>query len=236
MKAIMNLGWRRWATILLGASMFASPCILGISGEEASSVNSWIIGICLVLVAWRVPIVSGPLATGLASIMLGVWLLASPFALDFAGTTTAWGAWVTGALTVALSASPAAIFDLAAWLQACRLRRGVRSVSLQQIVRGEKPEYTISPDVLCRWIVERSYRIQRTMREHPSEMEAGMCASGYRACVSDMLTLVRMIDTERAEAGVIRGLRLRAARDIAAHSLSRARQTLPADALRVTNV
>ncbi len=235
MKEMIISQWRRWATVLLGVSLFASPWVFGISGAGASSMNSWIVGTCLVLVTWRVPIVSGAVAAGLSGVALGVWLLASPFALGYFGSTAAWGAWITGALTVALSATPQAIFDLAAWTYGWRLRRGLHNISPQQIARYEEPEETVSPEALCRWIVERSYRIQRTMREHPPQMEAEMCVWGYRSCVNDMITLARMIDKERPEAGPMRRLRLRASRNMAARSLSRARQALPADALRPTH-
>ena len=79
---------RNWATVLLGAYLFIAP---------------WIVGTCIVVATLRVPIVSGPRAAELIRVGLGAWLLASPFVLGFAGSATAWNAWVVGALTLTLT-------------------------------------------------------------------------------------------------------------------------------------
>ena len=78
--------WRKWATVLLGASLFIAPWIFGSFVDGASSANAWIVGACIVVATLRVPIVSGPRAAELIKVALGAWLLASPFALGFAGS------------------------------------------------------------------------------------------------------------------------------------------------------
>ncbi|MDN5696601.1 MAG: SPW repeat protein [Rubrobacter sp.] len=188
------------------------------------------------MVAWRVPIVSGHVAASLISIVLAGWLLISPFALGFAGSTAAWCAWTAGTLALALSVNPEAIFDVAAWPQARRLRHGIRRISPQQIASYEEPVQTVSPQMLSRSIVERAHEIQHTLRRHPPAPESEMCVVGYRSCVADMITLMHMIDKERPEASPLRRLRLNAAQDMAARSLERAQYVIPLYALRITHV
>lgn len=241
MKSVMNLmnvinvgngEWRRWAVLLLGAGLFASTWVLGASGEQASSINAWIVGICLILVAWRLPVLYGPPAVAGVGAVLGVWLLVSPFALAFAGSSEAWVGWSAGALTVALSVTPESVFDLAAWIQAWRLRRDIHRVSPYQIARAEEPEQTISPQRLCRRIVECSHQIHRALLHQPTETEIEMCILGYRACVSDIIKLSCIIDAERLVSGIPRRWRLELARRQSAHALSRAWKRLPPQARR----
>lgn len=241
MKSVMNLinvinvgngEWRRWAVLLLGAGLFASTWVLGASGEQASSVNAWIVGICLILIAWRLPDLYDPPAVAGVGTVLGVWLLVSPFALAFAGSAEAWVGWSVGALTVALSVTPESVFDLVAWIQAWRLRRGIHRVSPYQIACAEEPEQTISPQRLCRRIVERSHQIHRTLLHQPTETEIEMCVLGYRCCARDMIKLSCIIDAERLVIGVPRRWTLELVRRQSAHALSRARKKLPPQALR----
>lgn len=235
MKSTFALGWRGWAAVLLGAALFTTPWLLGTPAEEASATNSWLVGISLVVVAWRLPVVAGHVAASLVSIALAEWLLLSPFALGFAGSAAAWCAWTAGTLALALSVSQEAVFDVAAWLQAWRLRHGILQISPQQIACYEEMVQTLTPQILSRSIVERAHQIQHTMRDRPSESEAEMCIGGYRSCLTDMVTLVHMIDKERPEASLIRRLRLKAAQDMAARSLERARYVIPANALRLSH-
>ena len=100
---VFTLRRRNWAAVLLGAYLFIAPWIFGTFGDEASSANAWIVGTCIVVATLRVPIVSGPRAAELIRVGLGAWLLASPFALGFAGSAAAWNAWVVGALTLTLT-------------------------------------------------------------------------------------------------------------------------------------
>lgn len=235
MKSIFALGWRRWAIILLGAALFITPWVVGAYAEEASSVNSWLVGISLVMVAWRLPIVAGHVVASFLSIALAEWLLISPFALGFAESTAAWCAWAAGALMLALSVSPEAVFDVAAWLRARRLRHGILQLSPQQVACYEELVQTLTPKVLSLSIVERAHQIERTMRKHPSEPEREMCIAGYRSCVSDMVTLVHIIDKERPETSLLRRLRMKIMQNMAAHALERARYVIPANALRLTH-
>jgi SPW repeat len=64
MKAFTT-GWRKWATMSLGAYLFIAPWIFGTSEDEASSANASIVGACILAATLRVPIVPGPRAAEL---------------------------------------------------------------------------------------------------------------------------------------------------------------------------
>lgn len=233
LRELTGPGWSKWTMVVLGAGLFVSPWMIGASAEPASSVNAWLVGVFLA-VAFPLSIVAGRVTVSLLGIALAQWLLIAPFALGFAGSAAAWCAWTAGMLALALSVSSEAVFDAAAWLQAWRLRYGMRLISPQQIAGYEEPAHPVSAQMLTRSIVERAHQIERAMRNHSSQTEAEMCIWGYHACVEDMIMLASMTDKERPGAWPGRRLRLRLYRNMAARSLSRARQVLPTDALRAT--
>jgi hypothetical protein len=223
--------WRDWTTLLIGGCLLFSPWIFGTPGDEASSANAWITGVCVVTLALWALLEAGPRAGELTRVWIGAWLLISPFALGFAGSDMAWNAWIDGVLMVALTDIPNLSFDLQSWLRAKRLGHQARAISPGSIVGYVDPGYAVDPEYLSEQIAECAYQICQTLREHPSELEAGMCALGYRACVSDMFTLVHLIDKELPSAGITRRLRLEVARRRAVRSLSRVRATLPQELL-----
>ena len=148
--------WRKWATVLLGAYLFLAPWIFGTSGDEASSANSWIVGACIAAATLRVPIVSGSRAAGLIKVGLGVWLLASPFALGFAGSGAAWNAWIVGALILALADTLSLAFDFLSWIDSQKMRYQARKISPEKLLLyGEREEH-MHPERLCRQFVECS--------------------------------------------------------------------------------
>jgi hypothetical protein len=102
---------RKWTTVSLGAYLFIAPWLFGTSEDEASSTNAWIVGACIVVATLRVPIVSGPQAAKPIKFGLGAWLLASPFALAFAGSSAAWNAWIVGTLILTLADTLSPAFD-----------------------------------------------------------------------------------------------------------------------------
>jgi hypothetical protein len=219
--------WRDWATLLIGGYLLFSPWIFGASGDEASSANAWVAGICVLMVALWPLLEAGPRAGELTRVGIGVWLLVSPFALGFALSVMAWNAWIVGVLMVALTNIPNLSFDLQSWLRAKRLGHQARAISPGSIVGYVDSGDAVDPEHLSKQIAECAYQICHTLREHPSELEAGMCALGYRACVSDMFTLVHLIDKALSSAGITRRLRLEMARRRAVRSLSRVRAALP---------
>jgi hypothetical protein len=215
--------WHKWATVLLGAYLFVAPWILGTSGDKASSANAWIVSACIVVTTLRVPIVSGPRAAELIRVGLGVWLLASPFALGFAGSGAAWNVWIVGALILTLADTLRLAFDFLSWLHDQKLGYQARTISPEELVRYGEQEEPMSPEQLCWHLVECSREIRRTLRERTSGVEVGMCILGYRACVNKRIALNRLIDKELLDSGPVRRLRLQMIRRQAAHSLARAR-------------
>ena len=219
--------WRDWTTLVIGGYLVFTPWIFGTFGEEASSANAWVTGVCVVTLALWALLEAGPRAGELTRVWIGAWLLVSPFALGFAGSVMAWNAWIAGVLMVALTDIPNLSFDLQSWLWAKRLGHQVRAISPGSIVGYVDPGDAVDPEHLSEQIAECAYQIYRTLSEHPSELEANMCALGYWFCVSDMFTLVHLIDKELPSAGITRRLRLEVARRRAVRSLSRARVALP---------
>ena len=219
--------WRKWAAVSLGAYLLTAPWILGISGDRASSANAWIVGACIVAATLRVPILSGPRAAELLKVGQGAWLLASPFALGFAGSGAAWNAWIVGTLILTLADTLSLAFDSLSWLHAQRLRYQARRIFPEKLVRHEEQEEPMSPEQLCWHLVECSYEIRRTLLGQTSGAEVGMSLLGYRACLNCGIALNRLIDKELPESGPLRRLRLGMLRRQAAHSLARAREVIP---------
>ncbi len=69
-------------------------------------------------------------------------LLASPFALGFAGSAAAWNAWVVGALILTLADTLSLAFDFSSWIHAQKLRYLARRISPKKRFRyGERDEH-----------------------------------------------------------------------------------------------
>ncbi len=230
--------WREWATLLVGLYLFFSPWISGASADDPSSANAGITGLLAAMVAlWTLVESPGPRAGNTIRIVIGVWLLASPFVLGFVGSGMAWSAWITGVLMLTLTVALNLVFDLQGWLQAKRLSYRAYEIayetSPQEINKYTAPEeHPTEPERLSRQITERAYQIHHALRSRPSEIEAEMCALGYQACMDDMTTLARLIDKELPESTLLRRLRLKATRDRSTRSLSLAYSALPQDLRR----
>lgn len=224
-------GWRKWPTALLGVYLFFTPWASGASAHSASSANAWLVGICLVGATLRVPIVSGPLTAEVMKAGIGVWLLASPFVLGFAGSGVAWNAWIVGALTIAFADVPRIAFALVilgASLRRARLRFRARRLSPQKIVGYEGQEEPQSPGRLCWHIVERSHQIHETLRRHPSEAQVEACILGHAACMHDLTALTGLIaDRLPKKSGPLRRRRLGLVRWAATRSIHRAGEAFP---------
>jgi SPW repeat len=222
--------WRKWAIAFFGVYLFASPWIFSVS-EKASSSNTWVVGVCLVVATLQVPVVSGPLAAELVRVGLGAWLLASPSVLGFAGSgATAWNAWIVGVLAIAFADARRIAFApviLAASLRRTRLRFRSRLLSPQKIVGYEGPEEPASPGRLGWHIVERSHQIHETLRRHPSEAQVEACILGHAACMHDLTTLTGLIADRLPKSGPLRRRKLGLVRWAATRSIRRAGEAFP---------
>ena len=224
--------WRDWATLNIGIYLLFSPWIFGISRDAPSSGNAWLMGISLILVTLWALLAAGARVGELIRVGIGVWLLASPLALGFTDSSMAYSAWITGALVLGLTSILNLAFDMQNWLREKRLGHRARTVSPESIISYEHSGDAMEPESLSRQIVERSYQIYRTLQSRPSDVEAQMCALGYRACADDMITLCRLVDKELLDAGPVRQLRLKMLRNRTAYALSRARTALPRELRR----
>lgn len=222
--------WRKWATVLLGVYLFATPWAFGTSGYAVSAANAWVVGVCLVVATLRVPIVSGPLPAEVIKAGLGAWLVASPFVLGFVGSWAAWNAWIIGALTIAFADIPGialALVVLAASLRRARLRFRARRLSPQKIVGYEGSEEPPSPGQLCWHIVERSHQIHETLRRHPSAAQVEACILGHAACMHDLSSLTGLITDRLPKSGPLRRRQLGLVRWAATRSIRRAGEAFP---------
>jgi hypothetical protein len=81
--------WVDWVNVIFGVWLIASPWLLTVAGEdEPGAWSSWIVGagiVSLALFAMYKPAVWGDTI----GIMLGAWLLASPWLLGLAAASAA---------------------------------------------------------------------------------------------------------------------------------------------------
>lgn len=78
--------WQDWANLVLGLWLFVSPRALDYSGVTAAAWNAYVIGagilVCAVIAA-RIP----KAWEEIINMVLGVWLVLSPFVLGYSGMT-----------------------------------------------------------------------------------------------------------------------------------------------------
>ncbi|ENN85412.1 hypothetical protein RHSP_52562 [Rhizobium freirei PRF 81] len=92
-----------WVCLLLAVCLFVSPWIFGFTSEAMPSWNAWIVAVMLGLLA------SAALSAFAeweewAKMVLGLWLIASPWLLGFAANANAmWTDIVLGVLVAAAS-------------------------------------------------------------------------------------------------------------------------------------
>jgi hypothetical protein len=102
----MSIRWQDWAAVLLGAWLVASPWQLNFTLNHAATGNACGLGILLVM--FNLISVARLLEQGqeIINVMVGIWLLLSPYALDFTNERNA---------TINVMAVGAAIVFLAFW-------------------------------------------------------------------------------------------------------------------------
>lgn len=78
--------WQDWANLVLGLWLFVSPHALGYSQQTAAAWNAYVIGAGIVvfaLIAARMP----KAWEEIINMVLGVWLVLSPFVLGYSAVT-----------------------------------------------------------------------------------------------------------------------------------------------------
>lgn len=99
-----NKRWQDWVNLILGVWMFLSPWLLRYSDLSAPSWNAWILGAAVVVFA--AVAVSMPRQWEEAiNVLLGIWMVISPWVLSFTGARNAEAnAVVVGILVIAFAA------------------------------------------------------------------------------------------------------------------------------------
>ncbi len=97
--------WQDWANLILGLWLVLSPWLLGFSGTPAAMWNALIIGVVVGLMA-LLHLRDGPMWEEWVNVVLGVWLILSPWILGFSGMANAmWNAVIVGLLVGVLALS-----------------------------------------------------------------------------------------------------------------------------------
>jgi hypothetical protein len=96
--------WQDWASFALGLWLAVSPWIVGYDAHHAATANAAFIGVALALGA-HFQIGLDELWTEWVNLAVGLWLLAAPFALEFASALAMANCIIVGCLICALSAS-----------------------------------------------------------------------------------------------------------------------------------
>ncbi|CAN7220780.1 SPW repeat protein [Phyllobacterium sp. LjRoot231] len=93
-----------WANLVLAVCLFISPWFFGYMAETTPTWNAWVVGI--VLGALTIAAISAFAEwEEWANLVLGIWLIASPWVLSFTANVNAmWTHVILGLLVVAVSA------------------------------------------------------------------------------------------------------------------------------------
>jgi len=96
--------WQDWTSFALGLWLAVSPWIVGYETDHAATGNAAFVGVALALAAHFEIGFDEPGAEWL-NFAFGLWLLAAPFALEFAGRAAMGNCIIVGSLICALAAS-----------------------------------------------------------------------------------------------------------------------------------
>ena len=92
-----------WANLVLARCLFISPWVFGFTAETIPSWNAWIVAVVLAVLAIAALSVFVEWEEW-ANLVVGLWLIASPWLLGFAANTSErWTNVVLGALVAIVS-------------------------------------------------------------------------------------------------------------------------------------
>lgn len=90
--------WQDWANLVLGLWTLVSPWILGYSATPVAMWNAVIVGLLVALMA-LLHLRQGPIWEEWVNVLLGIWLVLSPWILGYAAQGPAtWNAVILGLL------------------------------------------------------------------------------------------------------------------------------------------
>ncbi|MBW7852279.1 MAG: SPW repeat protein [Rhodospirillales bacterium] len=97
--------WQDWSNLALGAWLIISPWLLGFAAAFAAAWNAWLVGAAVgILAIWA--IVQFATWQEWVNLVLGLWLIVSPWILGFAAISPGvyWNFVVVGVLIAGLAA------------------------------------------------------------------------------------------------------------------------------------
>jgi hypothetical protein len=98
----MTKRWQDWMTLILGVWLFFSPWVLGYAGLPSAVWNAYIIGLAITVVA-LVALYMPQAWQEWAGLVLGVWLIISPWVLGFSGFPVPfWNMFLVGLVVAVL--------------------------------------------------------------------------------------------------------------------------------------
>ena len=102
--------WQDWVNLVLAVWLFLSPWLMGYAHMEATAAwNAWVLGVAIVVFAAIAVSMPKPWEEGV-NILLGIWMVISPWVLRFAGTRgPEANAVIVGVLVIAFAAWAMAI-------------------------------------------------------------------------------------------------------------------------------
>jgi hypothetical protein len=93
-----------WINLILGALLFISPWLLGFADQTMAAWNAWIAGAVVVALSIAA-LVRFAEWEEWVNIVVGLWILISPWVLGFAGINTArWTCVILGIVIAAMAA------------------------------------------------------------------------------------------------------------------------------------
>jgi hypothetical protein len=116
MKTIKPAVWQDWVNLLLGLWLFVSPWSAHFTDRPWPAWNAYVVGALVMLLA-TLAIHSIRLPHGWGNLLIGLWLVISPWVLDFDALAKP---------AVATAAIGAVITALAAWMMAQDGKSGER--------------------------------------------------------------------------------------------------------------
>jgi len=96
--------WQDWANLALAVWLFVSPWILQFAVGGVAAWNAWIFGVVVAVIALAALARAQPWEEWI-NLIVGIWLIISPWVLTFAGSGSAtWNFVIVGALMLIFAA------------------------------------------------------------------------------------------------------------------------------------
>ena len=96
--------FQHWLNLVIGALLFIAPWVLGYAGVTGAAWTAWLTGIIIAVVA-VIALVQRAQWEDWVELVLGVWVVASPWIIGFAGVADAmWAHVVLGFVLAVIGA------------------------------------------------------------------------------------------------------------------------------------